>query len=517
MLYLIKMRIKERTRMISIAQTKRVIIACLSVILIYNNAYALFPTLTKNDPFPPYTSIEFVDDTLLILKDELALDVETAALSKEKRNCVSFSISPFAQNANTGHNIKGEKVFGGYPLGLGDLTGRTSMIALMFGQLPEGKTLPPTLQTAFEQLFPGVLPGTIDDGNYIDPKQLFGYFSFPLKYRKRGVRFEISAYFGQGFGGIFQTGVASIRQTVTDEGLCPEVSCIPTTANIRNPNVLTIDEHDPESIRAIDLTPVSADDSLDGIQKQTVECYLMSQLKPIAAQLGLNICDFCATSIDIISLSLFWRNGYELNRGRDQEWPHVVIIPYVVVGTEISPGKKQDPNELFSVPFGNNGHTSVGFRAGLSFDFMQTIEIGAEGGIVHFFGRDVNCLRVPNSRFQTGIFPFTTDATVKPGQSWFFGLRMFAFHFIDNLSLSFEYLMIEHKKDRICLKNCNTDSAFLPDQLSKITTWKSKMANVGFTYDISPNLGLGFLWQAPISQRNSYKSTTLMLTFHASF
>ncbi len=519
---------------------------CIAIMGIVQHAYAIFPSLAKNDPFPMYTSAEFVDGTLLILKDELSLDVETAALADERHNFMSLSISPFAQNATVGRNIKGQYVFGGQPLGLGDITsGRTSMIALMFGRLPEGRTLPSSLQAAFDNLFPGMAPGTIDDGNYIDPKQLFGYFSFPLKYRKRGARFEISMHCSD-FGFIFQTGVASIRQTVTDGFICtpPEI-CTPSsdvvvrdTPPTPNPtqaqasaafekevfkgksntnDFISVRRFDgiTDELRAVDMTPRSTDESLKGITQGQVECYLMSQLRPIMSELGLDICDYCATSIEPICLSLFWRKGYELNRGRDEEWPHVVIIPHILLGTEVSVGKKTDPNKLLSVPFGNNGHTNVGFRAGISFDFIDTIEIGAEGGMAHFFSKSVDCLRVPNSRFQTGVYPFTVPAQVRPGYSWFFGLRMYAFHFVDNLSLSFEYLMIEHKCDRIILKK--KDPAFLPECLEKTTGWKSKMVDVAFNYDISPNVAIGVLWQAPLSQRNSYKSTTIMLTFNAVF
>ena len=43
--------------------------------------------------------------------------------------------------------------------------------------------------------------------------------------------------------------------------------------------------------------------------------------------------------------------------------------------------------------------------------------------------------------------------------------------------------------------------------------WSNHVVNVGLTYDISPNIALGFLWQAPVAQHNSYRQTTLMGSF----
>jgi hypothetical protein len=44
----------------------------------------------------------------------------------------------------------------------------------------------------------------------------------------------------------------------------------------------------------------------------------------------------------------------------------------------------------------------------------------------------------------------------------------------------------------------------------EMSKWQSHVINVGFTYDISPNVALGFLWQAPVYQKSAYRATTLM-------
>ena len=74
---------------------------------------------------------------------------------------------------------------------------------------------------------------------------------------------------------------------------------------------------------------------------------------------------------------------------------------------------------------------------------------------------------------------------------------------------------MEHHPDTITLKK--HDPAFVPEELAKETGFKTMLANIGFTYDFSPNFTFGFLWQAPISQRNSYRSTTVMLGVSGNF
>ena len=79
----------------------------------------------------------------------------------------------------------------------------------------------------------------------------------------------------------------------------------------------------------------------------------------------------------------------------------------------------------------------------------------------------------------------------------------------------FEWFVIDHKKDEVTLRI--PDPAFLPKVLEQTTSFKTKLGNVAFNYDISPNIGLGFLWQIPFSQRNAYRSSTLMAGINITF
>jgi hypothetical protein len=247
-----------------------------------------------------------------------------------------------------------------------------------------------------------------------------------------------------------------------------------------------------------------------------VNGFLMEQLDNIADDIKLNIGDLIQTSSEEVRLNLFWRHAFELNPDTNK-WSHFLLIPYCEVAGGFSPGKKNNPSQLFAVPFGNNGHPSVGITTGINFDFVETIEVGGEIGFTHFFKRNFDNYRVPNSKFQTNIFPFTTNVAIQPGNNWYFCARIAAYHFLGHLSMHFEWIVIDHKQDKISLRTPDPKGIFLPEVLEKRTTFKAKLGNIGFNYDVSPNIGLGFLWQMPFSQRNSYRSSTVMAGINVVF
>ncbi len=473
-------------------------------------------SLAKNDPYPVYSTLDPQD--YLFLGEKLSIkDPKYASLIWDH---VSLSISPFGQNADCGKNIDCNKA------NLGDLTGRWSMIALLYGPIPNGQTMAPTLQTALENLFPGVSPGSASDPTKIDPSQDFGFFSVPLKYRKRGVRFEMSGNLAGGFGINLQTGIVCMSQTAT--GFIDLTTCSPSGCQF-------------------DPAPITG---------EQVEDYLMKQVKQIAKEVRLDICDFSEISVEEIRLNLYWRKAFELNRWMgdtttasqraekdmdyqedDQQehslassnrledngdFPHVIFFPFFEVSGSFSPGQPKEPdkvgfNKKFALPFGNNEHSAIGFTGGLAFDFVQSIELAAEAGLTYFFKKDFDHFRLPTHACQSGIYPFRTDVSVHPGINWHFGAKIAAFHFLGNLSGYFEYVQLEHKPDDIRLRKCEDEGTFLVRDYEKLTGFKNKLANTALTYDISPNMSLGLLWQIPLSQGNSYRSSTILFSFNARF
>ena len=537
---------------------------CINLVILLPLLYQLnvvatnLSSLAKNDPYPVFKAVdpqEFLHTWCALCQKGIPNEIN------ECFQDVSIAISPFGQNACTGKNFCNQ----GVPLG--DLNGRWSMVGLLMGPLPGGKTLPPTLLNALQNLFPGIAPGTLNDPNIIDPNQSFGFFSVPLRYYKRGLRWDFELNVGRGFGFIFQGGIADIVQKV--EGFdnltclpCPypvngtncknalsapytingssTTPALPTNATQTAVNVPNLpstplpieccnricDSTIPCCGRFFGGTPVDVKAPLTTLYPNytasNVQEFLMNQLRPIARDIGLDICNFHKVSVEDLRLELFWRDAHMVNKGR-ATWAEFLFIPYIEFGGSVAIGSAERSHQAFSLSSGNNGHHSIGATGGINLDFVDTVEIGAEAGITHFFAREFCDLRIPNqmsgrqpgNQCQLGIYPFSTQARVRPGMNWHFTAKLQTYHFIDRLSFYFQYVLVHHEHD--CINLRNSDPAFAPSVLEEQSSFTSQMGNFSLYYDISPRLNLGFLVQLPFQQQNAYRSTTVMFSLWSTF
>lgn len=497
--------------MIPIQRDRRLlkIILCAFALCANNSRMQAMTMYSRQDPYPVYSTLDpqtFIDRRYR----EQLLQNDYAQLSCDRAH---IAITPFGQNANEGKNLCGQRVE------LGDLNGRWFMPGLLYGPVPEGKTLPAILGTAKTALFDVPADTVINDCQGFDSKQLMGFFSVPLNYRKRGVRFQIEAMLSCDVGIRLEGGLADIWQSVCPSYICP---CPPEAV----PTPPLIGQQDPDVHCAavcatyINETNKSANtpDPLTGLPNMTkdnVNKYLMCPFQcNIAPVICIDIDDYHKLSAEDIRLGLFWRHDYVINDTRSK-WPEFLFIPFAIVQGSFPASKRVCPDQVFAVSAGNNGHYAIGAACGMSGEFATSVEFGWEFGYTHFFAKDVNNMPMPTSCFQQGIYPFCANTTVQPGANWNFGAKMSTYHFLERLSFFFEYMLIIHEKDSIKLRQC--DAAFLPKQLEETTVFKTQVANVGFNYDISPNIGLGFLWQAPLQQQVSYRSTTIMFGFNATF
>jgi hypothetical protein len=341
-----------------------------------------------------------------------------------------------------------------------------------------------------------------------------------------------------------QLGVAEIRQTVTGlidrtpnippqnsgssgfGGNCPLPLCpgqpfdnnffrnipvltgnqIYTTCNSCDPNPCT-GEGNPDS----GITTSCTNPYLE------IESQLMqpSKAREIFNQIGFIDCDnYEATSFEDVRFIFWWRHIYEINRDRCS-WAYFLLAPSVEFNFVIPTAKKKDREDLYSLPFGNDGHWSVGFDAGIDIDFVETVEIGFYGGLNYFFPRTVKNYRIPTDIYQQSIFPFATEVKLSPGLNFNWRFVFNAYHFIDRFSAFAEYVLVKHERDGI--EQIFPDPAFLIQKAECTTKFVSQFVNTSLYYDISPNIQLGVLAQFPVAQRNAYRSSMYMGTFRALF
>jgi len=505
----------------------------LSVVLLSPTKIFGRTTLTRNDYYPLYTTMD--PQSFLLRRTKNILQGREIDNGRERDN-FCFYLTPFGQNANVGRDFDNHN----YPdcsctdcgaaedpgeSHLGSLNARWSMIGLLMGDIPKNKKYGPYLQEARKELFgSSLLPtGTVPfcDSTAIDCEKKFGFFQFPGCYKKRGMRFQMEAAITDDIGIILEGGFSSINLNI-----CMDCD-----------NDLTPDE--------VTGCLSEAQEKYTNLTAPNVRKYLMCRLKEIAHELGRDLCDFHKTSIEDMRVGVYWRHPFQVNEDRDSSWAKFLFIPFGCLGFSLASGKEFCPRGPFSLPFGNNGHHAFWVYGGTNLDFTETIEVGWELGFTHFFDNTFSDYPMPTTNLQRGIFPFTTDVTVSPGMNWHFSLKMDAYHFLDRLSFYFQWVILEHKKDKFYARCCdyacssescdgcapsgycnncepygnctNTGPAFKPDVLTCRSAWKAQVINTALNYDISPNVSLGFAWQAPISQRNVFRSTTVAFGVNLTF
>lgn len=531
----------------------------LFVCIFFNSSLSAVSSLANNDPYPIYNAI--YDPYLTRWQKEWMIGCNEICDDDE---IFSLAVSPFSQKARSGRDFGHDRQL------LGDLAGPWNMLGMLYGPLPYGESLQNTqlgeaklhifsdliqnqlsdpsapVPISFEDII--ISPLSDDTTNYVltDSSQNIGFFSVPIRYRKIGVRFESSFKPFANFGMTVQAGVSEIRQTVTalidrtpniapedtgvdfnGSGNCPDLLCggqpfdnnffrnIPVLqgdntysfCNTCDPNPCTNNGMGTGSV----LTGSLCTNPYLEIENQLMDA---SRASLIFHQIGYNDCNFEKTSFEDVRFIFWWREIFEINRDRCS-WPYFLFTPSLEFNFVIPTAKKKDRRELYSLPFGNDGHWSVGFDAGISIDFVETVEIAFYGGMNYFVPRCVSHYRIPTDLYQQGIFPFATNVLVSPGYNFNWRAVFNAYHFVDRVSAYVDWVFVKHEEDRICLNN--SDPAFLVQKAECTTKFMSQFVDAAIYYDISPNLQLGVMAQFPVAQRNAYRSTTYLGTFRCVF
>lgn len=531
-------KIKKGLKMSVVKKQRMMHIFSFVLIALMHDAIHAWPSNTRNDPFPMYTTL---DPQYFLYEREKQLMFGNAD-EKGTPEYFMLSLSPFGQNANIAKTISGtycvnqqtnqcayncNNIFCSNactnptnPLNptctnaveIGDIDGRWNLLGLLAGELPaQIKALSPTdlaakyplWVNAITNIF-GKAPGTVTETDITFPANdpcypIYGYASAPVKYRKKGIRWDLEAQICGDWGFQFQGGIVEISQVLNQ--------CLINLTDL------------PSTAPGFIASPQTTCSQLS-IDSTKIKCNLFDPLVPMLRELGLDICNFTKWGVEDLYFSLYWRHAYVVNYTHDLSWARALAIPFFRFGVGVPSGRSKEQDKFFSVPFGNNnGSTSINLNGGMNFDFVETVEIGTEVGWSHFFSRNIDNYRVPTNFLQSSIFPWTAPITVDPGDSAYVATKLAAYHFLDRLSFYGQWIYVHHNKDNRHF-NGTPDPAFVniddnnPRAKCPNTAWRAQFINVAFTYDISPNWAIGFLWQQPIHVRNTYNSTTALFTLN---
>lgn len=482
--------------------------------------------LTKNDPYPVYTSAdpyafmrsrykqelqggEYPIFTSLIRPRDQQHMQGGQVYGPHERLRLSFSV--FRQSSKWGTNVD----FVDVPLG--DLEGRWNVLGLFYPESNGNTEIQQQLFAALditqaEQDHCFSSTGVdLANPDSIDARHEFGFFSVPIKYRKHGVRFELNAELHTDWMLQIQTGVSDIRQTVTFIDLtctatglsCPVRDCV-TPAECSDPLNTT-----PGAC----INENCCIDVFDCACKKLVINKIMDQFEcVITPTLGLNSRDFHKTAMEDTRVSVFLSHLWDVNTFRGPTWARFLFTPFIAAQVNIPTGRKSCPRVLFDLPSGNDGYWGFGFTSGCTIDFLETVMIAVEAGMTKWNTRTVCDVPVATNCQQSGVFPRLADLRVTPGTNWNFNATLSAYHFLERLSFYAQFVLVDHSED--CIKLIST-TASTPETLQlkkmrELSAWQSMFVNSAFNYDISPNIALGILWQAPVKRRNAYYSTTVL-------
>ncbi len=456
---------------------------------------------------------------------------------------LEVSVTPFYSKASKGTDRNGLQ-----KTELGDLSGKWNLLALLDTATPTGQsaigllgnsvapgtgTLPAALIAALEYGITGSAGNANEYGQGSTPTQLesiagmiplqdannefFGFQTTAEKYCKKGARFQTTGALDCGLGVTVQLGVASISNSATFKSPVSYNYTSSTITSTTYPNSTTVvNTTTPTFLKGGVATTAENPFSIHKVTTsnwayvlQTLDDQLIDQFQAIADAIGLDTTNFQKSGFEDLKGELFWRKAIKLE-GHNK----ALFTPFVTVNGAFDLGEPVDQDKILSMPFGNGGHHAIGGAAGFSLDFEDNFEIGAAMGVNTYSCRRENNMRIPNSIYQNGIYPYKTAANINPGNTWYLSTFMNSYHFEEDLSFYAQYLYVSHGKDNITLVTPN--SGFFPEILAAKTPWSSHMLNLGLNYDVSSGIQIGCAAQIPLKQRNAHRSSTVAISIAAS-
>ncbi len=459
-----------------------------------------YSSLNKSDPCPMFNCVDPQD----FLTSNYRAQFKGMETEYPVPETFSMALNVFMQKANRGRDLEGHKVY------LGDLQGRWNVVGLFYDPVVAEKIFSQSYISSDTQGYADCVEFITTPTN-ADPNQNFGFFQVPVSYKKYGVRFEFNLQITNDIGFRLDLGVVDIKQTASFIDLTSAAYTTSCYGNTPSSGQITCAGEDccNNTICCIDTYACDC--------KTFVIKDIMRQFCKVARTIGLDISDFSTTGGEDPILSLYLRHVYDVNTNR-QSFPLILFTPFLVVEGTIPIGKLQNYSKAFSLSTGNNGHAGLGFYGGFNVDFVDTVAIGFDAGMMHYFPKEFPCYWFPTNCLQSGIFPVKLPVKISPGTNWRFNAQMAAYHFLDRLSFYVQYSFVTHETDCLeVLQEPPPGQNIIVEQARTLTRWQSQFATSSLYYDISPNITLGLVWQAPISQRNAYRSMTILGSIVATF
>ena len=206
---------------------------------------------------------------------------------------------------------------------------------------------------------------------------------------------------------------------------------------------------------------------------------------------GSHNCDVQTTGIGDTSVLLGWTYNYEETEALD-------YVDFTLrAGVLIPTGKKKNPDLIFDIANGYNGHLGAPISADMALGYFEWLTIGAHTGAIIFVRRE-QCVRIHTDASQNGLIKLVkAEASEHEGTIWELCAYLKADHFCAGLSFLAGYNFAVQHRNQLAL--CGTD--FITNETanadSTLLGWKMHTVNLLLEYDwtqdgnaLGPRLGI---------------------------
>ncbi|KKP35287.1 MAG: hypothetical protein UR26_C0007G0007 [candidate division TM6 bacterium GW2011_GWF2_32_72] len=391
------------------------------------------------------------------------------------------------------------------------------------------------------------------ENQVVDPLGIFGFASVPLKYRKSGLRFELAWQILDDIDLIIQTGIVDVKQT---------------TSNTANQNTGFL------NLMLVESYTLAEPYRSSTIAQNLVNNYLMFRTKCIGQETGQNFESFSKISLEDINIKLRWTHQYPGNMNNEDYPKFFFIPQVTIALTApTSPAEPTwkkfairagnnghfglsidatiDFDFFETIQFGVGGgytyftgrdinnfylpnhpsqqavypyKTDVNYKPGgnfnlngtfLAYHFIKDLSFHLRYEYVKHNKDSVSlkkCIKkVPMDIVEKRILTISNQIYDEPvsvlsneEQQLLIGIDREQ-EKPANFPTAGRYGQIKNN-----LKGYTPQNAFLPEKYERDTKWISHHLDIALNYDLSPNLTIGILYQAPIAQKAAYKSWTFM-------
>ncbi len=174
-------------------------------------------------------------------------------------------------------------------------------------------------------------------------------------------------------------------------------------------------------------------------------------------------------------------------------------------------GKKRNPDKVFDIPNGYDGHWGIPLKFNVSIGIWEWFTCGLHIGSLFLAGRTKN-LRIHTSNKQNGFIKLAkAKATVDPGIYFDFDMFAKADHFCKGLSILLAYSFNSKEKDVIKPKNKALFDKKIVNNDPLFASWHQHVFHIMVEYDFAKKLSdigtrIGFFYNHVIDGKRIFRT-----------